>query len=136
MIHAFFLQLQTILSATNLNSDLAKIQQWVYQWKMSFNPDLSKQAQEVIFSKKRLEVHHPNLYFDGSIVQNSSTQKHLGIILDEKLSFNQHLRYVIDKTSKSIGVSRKLCFYIPFSSTFLHRIFTSCLSDHIWIMMM
>ena len=106
----------SILSATNLNSDLAKIQQWAYQWKMSFTPDLSKQAQEVIFSKKHLEVYHPNLYFDGSIVQKSSAQKDLGVILDEKLSFNQYLKYVIDKASKGIGVLRKLRFYIPRSS--------------------
>ena len=119
----------SILSATNLNSDLAKIQQWAYQWKMSFNPDLSKQAQEVIFSKKRLEVHHPNLYFDGSIVQKSSAQKHLGVILDEKLSFNQHLKYVIDKASKGIGVLRKLRFYIPRSS--LLTIYKSFIRSHL-----
>ena len=119
----------SILSATNLNSDLEKIQQWAYQWKMSFNPDLSKQAQEVIFSKKRLEVHHPNLYFDGSIVQKSSAQKHLGVILDEKLSFNQHLKYVIDKASKGIGVLRKLRFYIPRSS--LLTIYKSFIRSHL-----
>ena len=32
------------LSARILNNDLTKIQQWAFQWKMSFNPDLSKQA--------------------------------------------------------------------------------------------
>ena len=30
--------------------DLDKINKWAYQWKMSFNPDPSKKAQEVIFS--------------------------------------------------------------------------------------
>ena len=37
----------------NLKNDLDKITQWAYQWKMSFNPDISKQAHEVIFSRKR-----------------------------------------------------------------------------------
>ena len=37
------------LSATNLNSDLSKINAWANQWKMTFNPDPNKQAQEVIF---------------------------------------------------------------------------------------
>ena len=35
-----------------LNDDLVKISNWAYQWKMSFNPDPNKQAQEVIFSIK------------------------------------------------------------------------------------
>ena len=40
------------ISKHELNSDLRKISIWAYQWKMPFNPDVSKQAQEVIFSKK------------------------------------------------------------------------------------
>ena len=38
--------------AKELNNDLVKIGRWAYQWKMSFNPDPSKQAQKVIFSRK------------------------------------------------------------------------------------
>ena len=37
-------------SANELNNNLAKISTWVFQWKMNFNPDPNKQAQEVIFS--------------------------------------------------------------------------------------
>ena len=37
-------------SATTLSQDLNAITNWDCQWKMIFNPDLSKQAQEVIFS--------------------------------------------------------------------------------------
>ena len=36
-------------SANILNNDLLKIDNWAYQSKMSFNPDPSKQAQEVNF---------------------------------------------------------------------------------------
>ena len=38
------------ISKYELNSDLRKISIWTYQWKMHFNPDVSKQAQEVMFS--------------------------------------------------------------------------------------
>ena len=41
------------LSTDQLNSDLEKISNWAHQWKMSFNPDPKKQAQEVIFSRKK-----------------------------------------------------------------------------------
>ena len=36
-------------SFENLSNDLFMISNWDYQWKMSFNQDRSKQAQEVIF---------------------------------------------------------------------------------------
>ena len=45
------------LSATNLNSDLSKINAWANHWKMTFNPDPNKQTQEVIFSRK-IRKHH------------------------------------------------------------------------------
>ena len=41
------------LNSSKLNQDLSKISQWTYQWKTSFNPDVSNQAQEVIFSRKK-----------------------------------------------------------------------------------
>ena len=37
------------LSSVSLNNNLLKISQWAYQWKMAFNSDVSKQAQEVVF---------------------------------------------------------------------------------------
>ena len=41
------------VSASRLNSDLVKIGNWAFNWEMSFNPDHTKQAKEVIFSKKK-----------------------------------------------------------------------------------
>ena len=88
--------------------DLEKISLWAYQWKMSFNPDISKQAQEVIFSKKNVNVSHPFLYFNRTPVMCCSYQKHLGVYLDKKLSFHQHIKEIITKASKGIGVIKKL----------------------------
>ena len=51
------------VSANDLNHDLKKINDWAYHWKMNFNPDASKQAQEIIFSRKTQENFHPPLYF-------------------------------------------------------------------------
>ena len=45
-------------STNDLDDDLEKISNWAYQWKMSFNPDKSTQAQEVILSHKTQRVIH------------------------------------------------------------------------------
>ena len=37
-------------SANELNHDLKNFSNWAFQWKRSFNPEPSKQAQEIIFS--------------------------------------------------------------------------------------
>ena len=44
-----------------LNDDLVKINNWAYLWKMSFNPDPNKPAQEVIFSRKTNRINKPPL---------------------------------------------------------------------------
>ena len=101
------------VSEHKLNSELRKISIWVYQWKMSFNPDVSKQAQEVIFSKKIQKLFHPTVLFNNIPVQCSTVQKHLGVYLDEKLNFNTHITEEIGKASKGIGVIKKLFKILP-----------------------
>ena len=49
------------LRANELNNDQCQINNWLYEWKMSFNPDPSKQAQEIIFIRKTEKIYHPLL---------------------------------------------------------------------------
>ena len=72
------------LSQIDLNEDLDKINNWTYQWKMSFNPDPSKKAQEVIFSRKANNLLHPPLAFNNVDVGQIRSQKHLRMFLDFK----------------------------------------------------
>ena len=66
-------------SAEDLNNDLEVIRTWAYQWKMQFNPDLTKQAVEMIFSCKRKKQNHPPLHFGGNLVAQDTYQKYLGL---------------------------------------------------------
>ena len=79
-------------SGINLNDDLEKTNSWAFLWKMSLNPDINKQAQEVIFSRKLHKSNHPSLTFNGSCVTQSVIQKHLGMFLDSKLDFKEHIK--------------------------------------------
>ena len=54
---------------------LDKANNWAYQWKMSFNPDPSKRAQEVIFSRKIKKPSHPNLIINNNRVLQTLYQK-------------------------------------------------------------
>ena len=80
---------------------------------MSFNPNPSKQAQEVIFSRKRQNLNHNSIYFNHNIVQQVPSQKHLGMHLDTKLNFQEHLDNIMSKVDKTIGLLRKLQAVLP-----------------------
>ena len=99
-------------SANILNNDLQLILKWGYQWKMLFKPDPKKPAQEVLFSRKKLLQNHPNISLNNIQVERSSHQKHLGLILDEKLNFKKHVNGAISKVNKGISVINKTQTYL------------------------
>ena len=68
------------ISIIELNDDFSAIKNWAFQWKMSFNPDPNKQAQEVIFSRK---------------ANSHYISKHLGVIIDSRLTFDDNLNSVL-----------------------------------------
>ena len=76
---------------------------------MRFIPDPTKQAQEIIFSRKTSKRNHPGLKFNNSIVNLTTNYKHLGMIFYSKLSFDEHFKSGLNyiKISKTIGLLRK-----------------------------
>ena len=100
-------------SASQLNNDLNKVSDWAYTWKMPFNADPSKQAQEVIFSRKYTKESHPPIYFNDIPVNQTTVQKHIGMYLDEKLNYNTHIKEKLSKVYKGIGLLRNLSNKLP-----------------------
>ena len=100
-------------AAEDMNHDLELIGMWAHDWRMSFNPDPQKQAVELLLSKKKNEVDHPVILFNNIPVKKVEEHKHLGIILDSKLSFSAHIKSAISKTRKGIGLLKYLSKYLP-----------------------
>ena len=103
----FNVVLDTDISAED--QDLGLMQDWAYQWKMSFNPDSAKQ---VIFSTKVFKVEHPAIYFCGSEAETVPHHKHIRLILDETLNFAEHIKETIIKARRGIGIIRFLSKYV------------------------
>ena len=100
-------------AACNLNHDLNLMKLWTHNWRMTFNPDPTKQAVEVIFSKKKTPKNHPPIFFNNIPVMKVHEHKNLGIILDSKLSFASHFQSIISKCRQGIGMLRFLSKYMP-----------------------
>ena len=96
-----------------LNLDLEKISEWGFQWKMRFNPDPNKHANEVIFSRKSKVHFHPPFTFNNNDVRKCPHQKHLGSILDSKLDFNIHVVNKIKKCYRMTGIIKRLSVSVP-----------------------
>ena len=58
-----------LISSLNLNEDIFKITQWIYQWKMSFNPDITKHTRNYIIQVYTLIIHeHDDSLFKNILV--------------------------------------------------------------------
>ena len=124
MIPHYLTIVHNINKATNdLNNDLTKITKWALRWKMCFNPDISKQAHEIIFTRKRSIASHPPLTFNNAPAAQKISQKYLGLQVDKKLSFKEHLSKVESKVNKTIG------FILPRST--LLTIYKSFIRPHL-----
>ena len=75
---------------------------------MSFNPDPSNQAQEVIFCRKIKKPNHPELIFNKIPVNQTSCHKHLGMFLNNKFTFGEHLSTLLTK------LTNPLDYYVNF----------------------
>ena len=113
-------------SASKFNNDLIKIQEWAFQWKISFNSGRTKPAHEVIFSWETRNIIYPNLYFNNVPIVKTTSQKHLGLNLDAKLTFND---YINERLGKGVGFLRKLQCFLPRSS--LLTIYKSFIIPHL-----
>ena len=114
-------------SQDELNNDLQK--ENAFQWKMQFNPDPNKQAQEAVFSKKAESNNSFPLNLNKTEVRTCQCQKHLGLILDKRLNFTEHIKSKISKCDKLIGIIEQLSISFPRNA--LLRIYKSFIRPHL-----
>ena len=80
---------------------------------MNFNPDPNKQAQEIIFSRKKTASLHPVIHFDNRPMKSTRIHKHLGIMLDSNLRYEHHIKSILNKVSKTTGLLCKFQLILP-----------------------
>ena len=76
---------------------------------MSFNPDPSEQAQEVIFSRKIKKPNHPFL----NQVSQTPYQGYIeNTFLDDKLNLGENLKYISNKVNRTVRLLHKLAMVL------------------------
>ena len=97
---------------------------------MQFNPDINKQAIQVIFSQRKDAVIHLSVFFNGSEVAVKMEHKHISMILNSKLNFESHIREAVIKARRCIGVIRYLSSYL--SRDVLDQIYKFYVRPHLY----
>ena len=92
------------------------IGKWAFQWKMQFNYDSIKQANEVILSRKPNNCSHPTIAFSNNDINKYPHHKHFGIVLDSKLDLKFHVDQKTKKSNRLIGLIRRLSANVTMKS--------------------
>ena len=83
---------------TSLNSILA----WGNKWGFKFS---SSKTEAVLFTRKR-KIEEIQLYLNKSQIQICSSFKYLGVTLDKKLTWGDHIQSIVVKCKKSLNLMR------------------------------
>ena len=87
-----------------LNTDLQTISDWSKQWLVTFCPKKTEFMHMTL--KKRDQFQSP--LFDGQPLKIVESHKHLGVTLTSTLSWSEHINSVVQSSSRSIDVMKKL----------------------------
>ena len=81
-----------------LQKDLNELHEWAKKWKMSFNTDKCK-VMHLGYGNAKQEY-----TLDGTLLLESTGEKDLGVLIDNELSFSKHIRGIVAKANKMLGL--------------------------------
>ena len=90
----------------SLNYDLAKINGWIVANELTLNA-----------AKTKSKLYFPPAEINSSCAAGSikviSSAKYLGVFIDDKLNFQEHINHLEKKVLRSVGILSKLKNYLP-----------------------
>ena len=92
-------------SAEALNMDLGRLTEWAEEWIVKFS---SPKTKTMYISRRNVNDQKPQLKMDGVAIDETTTHKHLGVILSEDLSWKDHIEYVATSAGKCLDVLNAL----------------------------
>ena len=81
------------------NAELVKFSEWTRANRLMVNTD---KTFHIDISTRSFSP--SNIYFDGALIENNSSGRFLGVLVDNKMNFKSHIDEVCKKVSRSIGI--------------------------------
>ena len=95
---------------TTISSELNKFSDWFAANKLSLNIGKTKY---IAFNTSRNFIWDKDIIMDGKVLTQVHTTKFLGVHIDNRLSWREHIFKICRKASRNIGVISKLRHILP-----------------------
>jgi len=89
-----------------MNNELINIVKWLHCNKLSLN--IGKTHTMLFTGNKHMHIRSNNIYIEGITIETVVKTKFLGVIIDNKLTWKEHINYICNKISKGIGIIKKV----------------------------
>ena len=97
---------------TMLNQDLDRLAQWLYEHKLTLN--ISKSKFMLIGGPRKLNtLEEFTLIIKEKELDRVNSFKYLGVIINENLSWTDHVDYIKTKVSQRLGVLQRIKHLLP-----------------------
>ena len=111
---------------TQLNSLISRLVNWVESNGFAIN---LKKTKYMIFSRSRnIELPSP-LNICNTAIERKHENKFLGVIIDESLTWTSHIKTVISKMSRYVGIMYKIKKFLPLTARL--QIYHSFVQSHL-----
>ena len=107
-----------------LNVELISLSDWLKSNKLSFN---TQKFFFIVFHRARIKKNCNDLVIDNAFITRVYSAKYLGIIIDVKFNWIEHITYIKNKISKAIGIMYKARQYLN-KSLLVNLLLLICLS--------
>lgn len=101
------------LLVVRVNEEVKKVSHWFKLNKLSLN--IRKTNYMVFHTRNKKVAKHGNVLIDNIQLNHVTKTKFLGVILDESLSWKDHIATVKKKVAKSVGILHRLKKILPLS---------------------
>ena len=93
-----------------VNTELVKIEQWLVNKKLSLN--IAKSCYLIFSGEKNVNL-NTKVFLAGKEISRKTLVKYLGVIINDKLSWNEHIASVLRKIRQGSGIMKRLSYLVP-----------------------
>ena len=93
----------------HINETLRSIVSWGKKWQVTLAPE---KTQLMVISRRPRPPNLPNVKLEGKELEYRSSINILGIQIDQKLSFTEHIRELASRTARKLACLRRVARYL------------------------
>ena len=112
---------------TTVNSELAQVQEWLTLNQLTLN--IYKKNFIIFKSHKKRLRRDLRLTLNGTVLQRVEDSKFLGIVIDQHLTWKNHIDYITKKILRITGLLCRIRFYV--NQTHLKMLYNSLIYPYL-----